>query len=423
VRPWRHLGVSVRVRLAGLVAAVFLLFGGALLGISYALVRSHLTVDPARIAEAIDPEQLERARGRQLQGQSQDAVFDQYRQIQEELAADDLAELTVQYLLILAGMTVLSGLLGWFVAGRALRPTADITATARRVSQESLHERIALEGPDDELKRLADTFDSMLGRLEAAFERQSAFVSSASHELRTPLAVIRTEAEVTLADEGDDPAALKRSLAVVREAGARSERLIDALLDLARADRADRPRTVLDLAQVVRERLDGLDLGHLRFDAQLAAAQTIGDRDLIRTLVANLLSNAVHHNVAGGWIAVSTSTTEERAVLEVSNSGDLITEGEAATLAEPFRRLSTVRTGPRLGLGLSIAQSIAQAHGSRLELAQVPGGGLRVRVAMVRAPRSRPKPLTSAPPRTVIVDRQVPSANRRSGRRRSEDRV
>ena len=219
MKQWRRPRWSIRLRLAALLTALFVLLGGTLLAVSYALVRSNLTNDRghAEIAtdtplhEAIPPEQ-------------RPAVLEQVRATRDELVDDTLSDLTWQYLAIMAAMAVLSSALGWLVAGRVLRPIDEITATARRVSQESLHERIALEGPHDELKRLADTFDAMLARLEAGFDRQAGFVRNASHELRTPLSVIRTEADVALADEADDPDALRRSLTAVREAGERSER-------------------------------------------------------------------------------------------------------------------------------------------------------------------------------------------------------
>src|ERR687896_1437246 len=286
MRLWRRPRRSIRLRLATLLTALFLLLGGTLLGISYAIVRSNLTVDPRQLAETAagrlgleprpgpggepahsDPgEALRRGADGDGSPSTREAAADhrrfvaQIEAVQEELADDAVRELTLQYLAILAAMAVLSGALGWFVAGRVLQPMSAITATARRVSKESLHERIALDGPDDELKQLADTFDAMLARLEAGFEREAAFVRNASHELRTPLSVIRTEADVTLADEADDPAALRRSLAVVREAGERSERLVDALLALARAGRADHPRVDVDLGELVRQLTDETDL-------------------------------------------------------------------------------------------------------------------------------------------------------------------
>lgn len=408
MRPWRGPRRSIRLRLAALLTALFALLGGAFLGVSYAIVRSNLTVDPRHLAETaaerLGLEPTPGARGEPTHAGPGEALrrgahpaagpaagetapshrrfVAQIEAVQEELADDALREFTVQYLAIMAAMVALSGALGWFVSGRVLRPMSEIAATARRVSQESLHERIALEGPDDELRQLADTFDSMLGRLEAGFERQAAFVSNASHELRTPLSVIRTEADVTLADEADDPEALRRSLATVREAGARSERLIDALLALARAGRDDRPRTEVDLSELARQLTGEIDVDGLRLELDLRPARVLGDGELLGTMATNLIDNAARHNAPGGWIEIRTETAGDEARLEISNSGQRIAADEAASLAEPFRRPGTARTGEGVGLGLSIATSIAQAHGGRLAIDPLERGGLRVSIGL-----------------------------------------
>lgn len=372
---------SIRLRLAALLTALFLLLGGTLLGVSYVLVRSSLTRHPsgdagtARLHESLRPGERR-------------FVVEQVRAARDELADDALRELTVQYLAVIAVMAVLSGALGWFVSGRVLRPMSEITATARRVSKESLHERIALEGPEDELKQLADTFDSMLARLEAGVERERAFVRNASHELRTPLSVIRAEADVTLADEPEDPEALRRSLAVVRDAGRRSERLVDALLTLARADQDDHQRIEVDVGQLVRELTKEIDLHDLRLELDLRPARVLGDRDLLRTMAANLIDNAARHNTPDGWIEIGTESTGGEARLEVANSGEVITTEQAASLTEPFRRLRTTRTGNGHGLGLSLAASVAQAHGGRLAIEPLTGGGLRVSIRLPASPVS-----------------------------------
>ena len=385
---------SIRLRLAGLLTALFVLLGGTLLGVSYALVRSSLTVDPRQLAETAadrlglqphsDPRQ---ATGREAALNHRRFVA-QVEQVQEELADESLRELTVQFLAILGAMALLSAALGWYVSGRVLRPMSEITATARRVSNQSLHERIGLDGPDDELKQLADTFDSMLARLEAGFERQSAFVRNASHELRTPVSVIRAEADVTLADESNDPEALRRSLSVVREAGERSEELIDSLLNLARAERDDRPRDEVDLGELVRQLAERADLDGLRLELDLLGARVLGDRELLSTMAANLIDNAIRHNSVDGWIEIRTGSAGDEAQLEISNSGPAITAEEATSLTEPFRRLGTERTaeGHGLGLGLSIAASVAQTHGGQLTIDPRSDGGLRVSVRLPRAP-------------------------------------
>lgn len=411
MRLWPPTRGSIRLRLAALLTALFLLLGGVLLGVSYALVRSQLTGDPHRLGEAAAERLgLEAGQGpgeNQTHGQLREALrrgaaegenapdpatVDHQRfvaeieDVQEELADESLRELTLQYLAILGGMAFLSAALGWFVAGRMLRPISEITGTARRVSQESLHERIALDGPNDELKQLADTFDSMLARLEAAFDRQAAFIRNASHELRTPLSVIRAEADVTLADESDDPEALRRSLTVVREAGERSERLIDALLTLARADRDDHAHVEVELSQLVGRLAENADIDGLRLTKNLKPVKVLGDRELLRTMAANLLDNAVRHNTAEGWIKVRTESSGDEARLEILNSGPATTAEEAASLTEPFRRLGSARTGDGLGLGLSIAAAVAQAHKGRLIIEPIEGGGLRVSVSLPTAP-------------------------------------
>ena len=409
---------SIRLRLAALLTALFVLLGGTLLGASYAIVRSNLTVDPRELAVTaaerlgLEPgpgragEPAHRAPGEALRrdaegdrtgGAPASAVehrrfVAEVEQVQEELADDALRELTLQYVAILAAMVVLSGALAWFTAGRLLRPIGEIAATARRVSNESLHERIALEGPDDELKQLADTFDSMLARLEAGFERQAAFVRNASHELRTPLSVIRTETDVTLADEADSPEALRRALTVVREAGGRSERLIDALLTLAQADRDDHPRADVDLAALAQQAIDDVDLGSLRLTPDLRPASLLGDPQLLQTMAANLVDNAVRHNTGNGWIKIHTQSDGRSARLEISNSGATITPTEAAALTEPFGRLGTQRTGDGLGLGLSIASAVVHAHGGELAIEPLDEGGLRVAVTLPAAPWDREQP-------------------------------
>ena len=408
---WRWRG-SIRLRLAALLAALFVLLGGILLAVSYALVRSNLNVDPRQLAETaaerLGPEPrvgpmgepahrgpgevLGRGAGADGSPAASQAAADhrrfiaQIEEVQEQLAAEALRELTLQYLAIMAAMAVLSGGLGRFVSGRVLRPISEITATARRSSKESLHERIALEGPDDEIKQLADTFDSMLGRLETGFARQADFISNASHELRTPLSVIRTEADVTLADEAGDAEALRRSLAVVREAGERSERLVDALLTLARADLGDDRRTRVDLSELLQELIDGTSFAELRLALALRPARVLGDRELLWTMAANVIDNAVRHNSAGGWIEIRTKSAGGEARLEISNSGAVIAPEEAASLAEPFRRLGTARTGDGLGLGLSIATSVAQAHGGQLAIDPLERGGLRIGISLPAAP-------------------------------------
>jgi signal transduction histidine kinase len=362
---------TVRLRMTLLYAGVFVLASAALLTVSYILVRNNVTADHVTVGSG-PADELRRA-------------------IQREVAADALHRLRIQYAIALAAMTLLSVLLGWLVAGRVLRPLQQITATARRVSQDTLDERIALEGPRDELKELADTFDAMLERLQAAFASQRRFVANASHELRTPLSVMRTELEVTLADPQASNAELRAMAETVHEALDHTERLVQALLTLARSEGAVTRRDPLDLADAARLALDqttrDAQATNLEVAADLNAAPVCGDRRLLERLVANLVENAVRHNRAGGRVSVSTTTRDGRSVVEVVNDGDILDPATLPRLMEPFQRIDRGVRGDGAGLGLSIVRSVAQAHGGSVALAACSSGGLR---ATVTLPRGEP---------------------------------
>lgn len=283
-------------------------------------------------------------------------------------------------------VVVAAALLSWTLTGRILRPLREITGTARRLSAESLSERIAYDGPRDELAELADTFDGMLTRLQAAFDSQRRFVANASHELRTPLSVIRTELDVTLADPDADAAELRRMAGVVRAATLRSTQLVEALLVLARTDGMGLAmREPIDLASTVASAWHGV-----RAEAEprgitpsfhVAPAPAVGDPSLLERVAGNLLENAVRHNVDGGWIDVSTSATAEWATLRVSSSGAHIDAGQVGELFEPFRRGGvdrTARTGS--GLGLSIVRAVVIAHHGQVTATSIPEGGMSVTV-------------------------------------------
>ena len=289
----------------------------------------------------------------------------------------------------LAAMAVVSALLGWIMAGRVLRPVHAITAAARRASEENLGERLGLAGPDDELKELADTFDAMLARLDAAFASQRRFVANASHELRTPLTVMRTAIDVTLAKPERTPAQLEAMAAEVRQATGQAERLVEALLTLARSDRGTGPRSLLDLAVLAEDALDAatpaIKAGSLRVTSELEPGLAVGDQVLVERLVGNLIDNAVRHNVPGGWLQAASGMRAGVAFFSVANSGPVIDEREVAALFEPFRRRCQ-HAGPDVpegsGLGLSIAQSVVRAHHGDIAVAPVPDGGLAVTVLL-----------------------------------------
>jgi signal transduction histidine kinase len=382
----RRLRPTVRLRLAALFAAAFLVGGAGLLTASYALVRHSLPESSAVARQAVVRELGAAASDRD--DRDRDRIIEQTRL---ELRATTLDHLRHGYVLALALSTLVSATLGWLLAGRALRPLSDITATARRVSQENLHERIALAGPEDELKELADTFDTMLGRLDAAFESQRSFVANASHELRTPLSIIRTEVDVALQSRDVTVEKLREMATVVRSASERSERLIEALLTLARSDRGDLRREPVDLVAATRSALDDaagdIVARDLRVEADLAPAIAVGDRELLERLVSNLVENAAKHNVPGGWISITSEAGDSVATLVVANGGAAVTPSDAAQLTTPFRRLGDERAArtPGSGLGLSIVDSVARAHGGRLRL-NAPGEGLIATVDLPRGP-------------------------------------
>jgi signal transduction histidine kinase len=338
-------GISVRLKLTLLYGGLFLLAGAGLLAVNYALVRSQLTLPFGIRIESRGPglpDALGDAPGLVLMragaadggdqfvaaAPSPEAVAAVRREaeaVRSELQAATLQQLLTQSGTALALMALVSVGLGWLVAGRVLRPLSAITATARRLEGSTLHERINLQGPQDELKELADTFDQMLGRLDAAFETQRRFVADASHELRTPLAIARSEVDVALADRETDPAELRAMAGRVLEANQRSERLIEDLLTLARSERQLRAAEPLDLAMAAADALEVAApevarLG-LRVSRVLGAAPVTGDRALLERLVANLVENAVRHNRPGGWVEVDTGRAGSVSVVRVANGG------------------------------------------------------------------------------------------------------
>jgi signal transduction histidine kinase len=388
---------TIRLRLAVLYGGVFMITGTLLLTFLFLTVRhsSHSTVVSAqgavtRIVErhvsgvgppgstlSVTPESLtgpSRAQALQLGA------------VAVNVNNRDLHQLLIGSAFALAIMVLASMALGWVLAGRVLRPLQVITTAARELSASNLHERLALDGPNDELRELGDTFDELLARLEASFEAQRQFVANASHELRTPLTLERAILEVTLADPAANASSLRAACERVLAIGEQQEHMIDALLTLARSERGLERREPLALDTLARAALEerreeGARHG-LRLDNALAHAPTVGDRQLIERLIANLLDNAIHHNSPHGWVTLATALDDGSAVLAVSNSGPVIAPEEIASLMRPFRRSGAARTGngDRHGLGLSIVSAIATAHGAELAVDAQATGGLRVEV-------------------------------------------
>lgn len=278
--------------------------------------------------------------------------------------------------LALAITSVIAIGLGWLMAGRILRPLRVMTATTRQISEDNLHQRLAIDGPDDELKDLGDTIDGLLSRLESAFEAQKRFVANASHELRTPLTVERAMLEVALADPHASAESLRTTCEDVLEAGRHQERLIEALLTLARSQQGITHRAPVDLALITASALrrpSGIPVA-----MSLNPALTLGDARLIERLITNLLDNAQQHNIPGGTVSVTTSAIPGHAVFSITNTGPDIPDTEIQRLLQPFQRMTTDRTGERTGLGLSIVVAIAKAHNAILDARPGTDGGLTV---------------------------------------------
>jgi signal transduction histidine kinase len=307
----------------------------------------------------------------------------------------DLHEFLIGSCIVLAVMAAVCVLLGWLLAGRILRPLRIISHTTRNISENDLHQRLALAGPRDELTELGDTIDGLLGRLERAFDSQRRFVANASHELRTPLTVDRAVLQVALADPDITLESLRAACAEVLEAGREQEHLIDALLTLARSQRGLDRKEPVDLGGVISEVLRAHERAGaaqgLRIDASLADATVPGDTRLVYQLVSNLVENAIRHNITGGQVGVTLTATDTEATLVVTNTGPLVAPDEISRLLQPFQRGAPERTaGPSgLGLGLSIVAEIAEVHGASLDVRPGPEGGLTVTVTFVaRRPAS-----------------------------------
>ena len=296
--------------------------------------------------------------------------------------------------------------MGWAIGRRILVPLHKVTGAARRASQEHLDERIGLDGPRDELKELADTFDDMLDRLDLAFASQRRFVANASHELRTPLTSMRTLIDVAMAKPTRTTEGLETVVGRVREALGQSEAIIDGLLTLARSDRGLTTRELVDLEAAAQDAIDQTSTAarasNIVVEADLSAAPTLGDRVLVERLVANLVDNAVRYNVTGGSVQVETGTDHGQSYLSVTNTGPLVPESKVASLFEPFTRLDQrVTNGQGVGLGLSIVASVVAAHHGHLQADALPNGGLKITVRF---------PTTAPWPQPAILDQGVISS-------------
>jgi signal transduction histidine kinase len=388
----------IRLRLTLTYSVLFVLAGAMLLAFTYVFVVRGLQSPAAgKVAPSLSAS-FERACKQVMQAPRTRADHNLIGKCQAAFrrgvavgAANQRAEAVHQLLLYsLIGLAVIglvSGLIGWLVAGRALRPVHAITSAARKASEENLGERLGLKGPHDELRELGEVFDGMLARLDAAFGSQRRFVANASHELRTPLTVMRTAIDVTLAKQERTVAQLEDMAAEVRAAVDRAEALIEALLTLARSDRGVLTREDTDLAVLAEDALDAaapaIRARSLRLETALGHAPTSGDGVLLERMVANLVDNAVRHNPAGGWLQVATGVRGNAAYLDVANGGPVLPADLVPQLFEPFRRADGHdEAGDGAGLGLSIVRSVASAHAGSVVAAGRPAGGLELSVLL-----------------------------------------
>ncbi|HEY1524101.1 MAG TPA: HAMP domain-containing sensor histidine kinase [Solirubrobacteraceae bacterium] len=368
-RRWLRLPTrSARLRLTLLYSGMFLTLGTAVVVVIYLLGSSGAAIDVTRAV----PAPAVRTGIHVVLSQQHDA---------------DVSRLLAGAWATLALTAAASALLGWFLAGRVLRPLRDMTVAARTISAGNLHQRIALSGPEDEFKQLGDTFDDLLARLERSFAAQRRFVANAAHELRTPLTVERAVLQVALSDPQASAASLRAACEEALSSGRDHERLLDSLLTLATSERGLENREPVDLDVVARDALMAcapeLERASLTISSQLEPAEASGDPALIGRLVVNLIDNATRYNQPEGRVRVRTAAAAGVASLTVVNTGPRVAPGEVAQLFEPFRRLGNDRAAGdgHHGLGLSIVRAVATAHDATVNATPGPDGGLIVTVA------------------------------------------
>ncbi|MFD0419510.1 sensor histidine kinase [Streptomyces sp. NPDC127108] len=388
--PW--LRPTIRIRLTLLYGGMFLIAGILLLSIIYLLAAQALNTGNEPLFKIVGGREIRVTSDNCPQASSGNLLIPEFNAAisactdhQRQVALDNLLS---RSLLALLGLAVIAFAFGYAMAGRVLSPLGRITRTARAVAGSDLSRRIELDGPDDELKELSDTFDEMLERLQRAFTAQQRFVGNASHELRTPLAINRTLLEVHLSDPGA-PVELQQLGKTLLATNERSEQLVEGLLLLARSDNQIVERKPVDLAEVadraVDQALSEADAKGVQIRGERGPAVVQGNGVLLERIALNLVQNAVRYNVKEeGWVEVTTETQHGQAVLVVTNTGPVVPAYEIDSLFEPFRRLRTERTGSDkgVGLGLSIARSVARAHGGRIIAEPREGGGLVMRVTL-----------------------------------------
>ena len=376
---------TVRMRITLLYGALFLVSGVVLLTITYWLAWN-ATRPQAGPGDAHNTVIMSKQHQAQLAQQNATEVHQR---------AADMHQLLVGSWIALLITAVLSIALGWLVAGRVLRPLRTMTAATQRISEQNLHKRLAVAGPDDELKRLGDTIDDLLGRLESAFDAQRRFVANASHELRTPLTMMRTALDVATRKPGPPAPGVTILAGKIRTGLDKADRVVESFLTLARAQHGGtvhRSTVALDklATTIVADHCAAINDMHLTVGQDHHDTPVPGNQALLTHLIGNLIGNAIRHNQPGGWIHIATTTATGTARLVVENSGPILDPGRVGELAQPFRRAAPDRTGTNdtgVGLGLSIVAAIAATHHGTLDLHARPHGGLRVTVTLPLADR------------------------------------
>ena len=381
--------LTVRARLTLLYTGLFAACGAIVVAVSYILVAQLGTSEQGQKPSGSDLASIvARCRSEQPSAQVDKPFIAQcVSSLEQQQGAQHQRDLILSHLLLFSLITLgvviaLAAILGWIFSGRSLRPVHRITAAARAASEHNLSARVALSGPRDELRELAETFDDMLERLQSAFEGQRQFIANASHELRTPLAVMGTTVDVVAGNPDSTPDDLRAMAADIRAAVDHAEHLIGALLILARNDRGLTVHEEVDLATVAEDVLDSADLGDRRVHAMLEPAAISGDPVLAEHLVANLVDNAVRYNASAGDIWISTRNAAGSSQLTVANTGPVISPADADRIFEPFQRLDNRTSHDGFGLGLAIVASIAVIHGGSSTARPRNDGGLSVTVTI-----------------------------------------
>jgi len=373
---------TVRLRLTALYGGLFLASGTGLLVITNILARS--LPGPVFHTPATRPRPTPGARPSHTAVSAPTAYLQQVAAQEVHQHAAALNQLLVVSAIALGIMAIASVGLGWLVAGRVLRPLREMTAAAQAISEDNLHQRLAVPGPGDELKDLGDTIDRLLERLQAAFDAQRNFVASASHELRTPLTLTRTLLQMALTDPHPTLASYRSTCQDLLEASDQQEQLIEALLTLARSQRGLDRRDPVDLAAITTSALQALQpaaaVRGLAVSTSISTAPVPGDERLLQRLVTNLIDNAIRHNIPRGEISIHVTASGEHPSLTITNTGPVIPPGQITRLPQPFQRLPATRPAGAggLGLGLSIAAAIAKAHHATLTINPGQRGGLDI---------------------------------------------